>query len=85
MTYKQIQHELNEGKKVFRSEWEDCKYVRKAVESDVEFINYPVENIIVEDCSKRQCDCRIVIYQPTKEDMVANDWFVLKVFSAAEN
>ena len=85
MNYKHIQTELEKGNKVFRAEWDDCRYVRKAEESDVEFINYPTDGIIVEDCNKRQCDCNIAIYQPTKEDTMANDWYVLKVFASAEN
>ena len=85
MTWKEIQHEINTGNKVFRSEWEDCKYVRRAVDSDIDFINYPVEGVTVEDCNRRQCDCKIVIYQPTKEDTIAKDWFVLKVYATAEN
>lgn len=85
MTWKQIQNEIESGQKVFRSEWSDCKLVRKAEESDVEYINYPVEGITVEDCSKRECDCKIVIYNPTKEDTMANDWYVMKVYASAEN
>lgn len=85
MTWKQIQHEINSGNKVFRAEWDDCKYVRKAMEADVEYINYPPEGVIVEDCNQRLCDCKIAIYQPTTEDMVANDWFVLKVYAEAMN
>lgn len=84
-TWKQIQNELNNGKKVFRAEWDDCRYVRKAVDADMEFINYPTEGVIVEDCNKRECDCKIVIYQPTKEDTIANDWYELKVYAAAMN
>ncbi len=85
MTWKQIQNEINAGKKVFRAEWDDCRYVRKAIESDVEFINYPVEGVAVEDCNRRECDCKIAIFQPSKEDMVANDWFELKTYAQAEN
>jgi|GEM_PF-3760401 len=85
MTWKQVQHLINDGKKVFRAEWEECKYVRKAVDSDIEFINYPVENAVVEDCNKRKCDCKIIIYTPSPEDARANDWYELKVFASAEN
>lgn len=74
MNYDTARALIDNGMIVSRTTWNDCKVVRAAKESDVEFINYPTEGIVVEDCEKRLCDCKIIIYTPTESDKTATDW-----------
>lgn len=74
MTYETAKQLVLNGMTLSRTSWDSCKVIRAAKESDVEFINFSTEGIIVEDCEKRLCDCKIIIFNPTHEDKVANDW-----------
>lgn len=67
---------LKEGVQVTRHGWGLCKIVRKATEGDVDYINFPPEGLIVEDCSGRICDCKIAIFQPTVGDEEAEDYVI---------
>lgn len=57
--------------------WDSCKIIRKAILSDEDYINYPHQGIIVEDCTNRKCDCKIAIYIPTPDDEQLNDFEVV--------
>lgn len=76
MTHKQIQHEINLGKKAYRKEWDNnCRFIRKVNNDE---INFPSGAVLIEDnCEKINLGPgTIIIYQPTKEDMKADDWIV---------
>lgn len=77
MAYKEVQEKVFSGKKAVREKWGIGKYIRSAVESDEEFINYPHKGLIVVECDRADCDCKICIFHASNEDMVANDWIIL--------
>lgn len=59
-----------------RKDWGDCRIVRAGIESDIEYTNYVVEGILVEDCANKKCDCRVAIYKASSDDLNAIDWVV---------
>lgn len=65
------------GKYAYRKGWGECQVIRSAEESDRDFINFEPKGLIVSDCKRRVCDCRVVIYQQTPEDGKAVDWVVV--------
>lgn len=77
MTYKEVQEQIVAGKSAIREKWGECKHIRSAIESDEEFINYPHKGLIVQDCDKTNCDCKISIFHASTEEMTANDWIIL--------
>ncbi len=76
LSYKEVMSCLSESKKASRRSWDTCKVIRLAKESDVDYINYPIEGILVSDCDMARCDCKIAIYQPSQEDLDATDWMI---------
>lgn len=77
MNYAQAKEKmLKEGVTITKHSWDLCKTIRAAKESDVDYINYPPEGVIVEDCENRQCDCKIAIYTPTEADQQAEDFII---------
>lgn len=77
MTYNEVQQKIISGEKAIREKWGECRHIRLAVESDEEYINYPYKGLIVQDCNKTECDCKISIFHASTEEMVANDWIIL--------
>lgn len=76
MTYKQIQHELNIGKKAYRKEWVNAKRFIRQNKNDNP--DNPQTGELTEDCDGTVVGPgTIVIYQPTQEDMKANDWITM--------
>ena len=76
MQYNFLKDKISKGLPATRKSWGDCKIVRAAVEGDYDFINYPPTGLFVTDCPKRECDCKIAIYNPSKEDLAADDWVI---------
>lgn len=76
MNYDEAIKEAENGSVITRESWDECRIVRKAAEGDYEFINYPVEGVMVDACAQRQCDCKIIIYRSNKEEREATDWII---------
>jgi hypothetical protein len=76
LSYKEMLGCLSDTKRASRGSWDTCKVIRNARESDIDYINYPIENILVSDCDMARCDCKIAIYNPSKEDLEAKDWMI---------
>lgn len=77
LTYDQMMERMVGGKPVAaRMSWPECDVIRPAKESDVEYINYPIKDIMVKDCAKPACDCKIIIFKPSIKDYQAKDWMV---------
>lgn len=67
---------LKENLVITKSSWGLCKTIRQATLADEDYINYPHQGVIVEDCSHRNCDCKIAIHQPAEEDKKAEDYVI---------
>lgn len=67
---------LEEDIKVTKHSWNLCKLLRKGTEADLEYTNYTVTDQVVEDCTDRICDCKIAIFQPTEDDLIAEDYVI---------
>lgn len=76
MTHWDAKLAVAEGHIVGR-ESEDCRIIRQGDEGDRDYINYDPAGMIVEDCKKRVCDCKIIIYRETEADKLATDWRIL--------
>ena len=76
MNHEEAREKARQGESVKREKWDDCRHVRQAKESDADYINYPIEGILVDACDNRVCDCTIIIYKPTEEDQQATDWII---------
>jgi hypothetical protein len=60
-----------------RKKWDECKRIRLATESDVDYIpNINLKGLIVEDCIIL-CDCKIRIYIPSQDDLDSKDWEIM--------
>lgn len=78
MNYETARHKiLNEGHEIIRPSWGVCAYIRLAVESDIDYLNYPTQGLIIQSCDKRTCDCKVILYVPTSEDLKADDFAIL--------
>lgn len=77
MNLDQAKEKVKEGNHVTNLAWGACKIIRSAQESDVEYINFPPEGLIVEDCEQKICDCKIAIFQPTEEDLKSTDYIIV--------
>lgn len=76
MTYAEAHEKALTGETIWIPSWGECRVVRPATEGDVDFINYPIEGILVDACEKRSCDCKVIIYQPTAQEQLSTDWEV---------
>lgn len=79
MTYTSAKEEIKRGAKVRRPSWARGRHLRMGNEGDRDFIDQDnIEGMIVDDCPQRHCDCEICIYNPTPEDLVAEDFEVVQ-------
>lgn len=62
------------GAKFIRKIWDKCRYIRAAIPSDYDAINYDINGVIVEDCKAKVCDCAIGVWAFTPEDVDAKDY-----------
>lgn len=75
-TFKTALDAITEGKSVRRAEWNFCRKIRAAKESDYDQINTDPTGLIVEDC-KKDCDCAVRVWAKPDEDVQADDWIIL--------
>lgn len=79
MNYTDARKEVLDGAKARRQSWQEERHLRKGNLGDRDFINFDdIENIIVDDCPKRHCDCDVCIYNPNEADQLAEDWELVK-------
>lgn len=78
MKYNFLKEKISKGAHASRKSWGSCKVIRAAVDADYDFINYPVQGLFVTDCILAECDCRISIYNPSEDDLEAEDWEIRK-------
>lgn len=69
---------MKDGQTIIKHTWDCCKTIRRGTGADIEYTNYLVEELIVEDCSNRNCECKIAIWQPTEEDKKADDYIIVE-------
>lgn len=83
MKYDFAKEKMSQGIPMARTSWENkCRIVRAAIESDYEYLNYPTTGEFVDDCSARECDCKIVLFRPSLDDIAADDWQEMKAVAA---
>jgi hypothetical protein len=79
MNYAEARTSVNNGGKARRTSWKESRQIRKSTEADRDFIDFPdLDKVLIDECPKRNCDCVVCIYQPIPEDMMADDWELVK-------
>lgn len=77
MTYTLAKKAALDGNAVRCADWDGCRIVRLFRDEDFEQTNYAAENLLVEDCKERICDCKVAVYVPSKKDKEATNWEVV--------
>ncbi len=78
LNYGEAKNAVIQGHSVTRPSWGNCKKIRPYVESDADFIDVgDTSELIVEDCERKECDCRIGIWVPVEDDRTAADYLII--------
>lgn len=78
ISYTEALQAIGKGEKVTAKRW-DCKYVRLPQLSDHDFLNADsLEGLIIEDCDRKVCDCRVGVWAQQPEDKLAEDYYVIE-------
>lgn len=80
MNFERVKGALKEGWEARLPQWESCRTIRAWKDSDADYFVHDIpantEDAIVMEC-ERQCDCKVGIYAPAKEEVESDQWFLV--------